>query len=83
MNTIRKTELREILKMLREIKASLEFIPEEFPMADVAELLGISRQAVYAKLMSGDFEPGVEFKYKRGKIYITRSAVSKLKRLRK
>jgi len=51
-------------------------------MSDVAKDRGISRQSLWMRLQNGEFEPEVDFKYIGNKIYIARSAVSRIQRKR-
>ena len=74
--------IQEILSELKEIKQAFIQLPKWFSLSDVVTDKGLSRQAVRAQLLKGDFEPEVDFKYQGNKIYIARSAVSRIRRKR-
>ena len=75
--------LRETHQLLKELKELVAQSPEWIPVSSVAESAGLTSQAVRKRLLGGDFEPEVDFKYSGSRIYIARSAVSRLKRIRK
>ncbi len=79
-------EDRQILIQIRheieQIKRAIMAIPEWISMSDVAKDRGISRQSLWMRLQNGEFEPEVDFKYIGNKIYIARSAVSRIQRKR-
>lgn len=76
-------------ELLIDIKNELVFIkdaflqlPEWFSLSEIAKDKGISRQSLRVKLLSGEFEPEVDFKYNGNKIMIARSAVPRIRRKR-
>ena len=52
-------------------------------VADVAELKGLTPDSIRKKLQNGDFEEGVDFKYKGSKILVNQGAVERIQRQRR
>lgn len=79
------TDREILLQLLNEfqiIKDAFLQLPEWYPLTEIARDKGISRQSLRAKLLNGDFEPEVDFKYEGHKIFIARSAVPRIRRKR-
>lgn len=74
--------LIEILNEFRVIKDAFLQLPEWYSLPEIARDKGITRQSLRTKLLGGDFEPEVDFKYDGHKILIARSAVPKIRRKR-
>ncbi len=74
--------LIELLNEFRAIKDAFLQLPEWYSLPEIARDKGITRQSLRAKLLSGEFEPEVDFKYDGHKILIARSAVPKIRRKR-
>ncbi|QFR49864.1 hypothetical protein FJR48_09035 [Sulfurimonas lithotrophica] len=74
--------LIDIKNELVYIKDAFLQLPEWFPLSEIARDKGISRQSLRTKLLSGEFEPEVDFKYQGNKIMIARSAVPRIRRKR-
>lgn len=74
--------LIQIRQEIEEIKKAVLSIPEWISLGDVARDRGMNRQALWARIQRGEFEPEVDFKYIGNKIYIARSAVSRIQRKR-
>ena len=77
-----KNLLIEIREDIKKIKDALLSIPEWISLSDVAKSKGLTSQAVRKKLIE-HFEPEVDYKYKGTRIYVARSTVSKIKRIRR
>jgi len=77
-----KNILIEIREDIKELKKAFLSIPEWISLSDVANSKGLTSQAVRKKLIE-HFEPEVDYKYKGTRIYVARSTVSKIKRIRK
>lgn len=75
-----KSILIEIREELHAIKEAILYIPRWLSITDIAKDKGISPQAIRQKLISGNFEPEVDFKYIGAKIYVAREALHKIKR---
>jgi hypothetical protein len=74
--------LLQLLSDFQAIKDAFLQLPNWYPLADIAKDKCISRQSLRTKLLSGDFEPEVDFKYDGHKIMIARSAVPRIRRKR-
>lgn len=74
--------LLEILDEFRQIKDAFLQLPEWYPLTEIARDKGISRQSLRTKILNGEFEPEVDFKYDGHKIMIARSAVPRIRRKR-
>jgi len=74
--------LIELLNEFRAIKDAFLQLPEWYSLPEIARDKGITRQSLRTKLLSGEFEPEVDFKYDGHKILIARSAVPKIRRKR-
>ncbi len=77
-----KAFLLEILAELQSIKNAILALPEWISLSDIAEEKGLTRQAIRKQLLSGDYEPDVDFKYIGNKMYVARSVVPRIKRKR-
>lgn len=75
--------LLEVLAELKEIKEAFIQLPEWFPLSELSKDKGLTRQTIRAQLLNGSFEPEVDFKYIGNKIYVARSAVSRITRKRR
>ena len=73
----------ELRKDIKDINEYLRRTPKWIAVAEVARELGLTAQAVRKRLLNGDFEPGVDFKYVGSRILIARSTVPYLVRRRK
>ena len=74
--------LLQILDEFRTIKDAFLQLPEWYPLTEIARDKRISRQSLRTKLLNGEFEPEVDFKYEGHKIFIARSAVPRIRRKR-
>lgn len=74
--------LIQIRQEMEQIKRAVMSIPKWISLTDVARDRGISRQSLYMRIQNGELEPEVDFKYIGNKIYIARSAVSRIQRKR-
>ena len=74
--------LLKILSEFQMIKDAFMQLPEWYPLTEIARDKGISRQSLRSKILSGEFEPEVDFKYEGHKIFIARSAVPLIRRKR-
>ncbi|WP_345993247.1 hypothetical protein [Sulfurimonas sp. HSL-1716] len=74
--------LIQLLNDFQAIKDAFLQLPEWFSLAEIAKDKQMSRQSLRAKLLSGEFEPEVDFKYDGHKIVIARSAVPRIRRKR-
>lgn len=74
--------LIKLLNELQEIKDAFIQLPEWYPLTEIARDKGLTRQSLRSKLLSGEFEPEVDFKYEGHKIFIARSAVPRIRRKR-
>ena len=74
--------LMQILSELHEIKDAFIQLPQWFSLSEISKDKGLTRQTIRAQILNGDFEPEVDFKYQGHKIYIARSAVSRIRRKR-
>lgn len=74
--------LIEIKNELLQIKDAFLQLPEWLPLTEIARDKGMTRQSLRTKLLSGDFEPELDFKYDGHKILIARSAVPRIRRKR-
>jgi len=70
------------LAEIKSIKDAFLQLPEWFTLTEIARDKNISRQSLRAKLLNGEFEPEVDFKYDGHKILIARSAVPRIRRKR-
>ena len=74
--------------LLTEIKA-LEYklsTPDPIqwiPVSAVAEAKGLSADAVRKKLSTGAFKKGIDFKYKKSRIFIHQGAIERIQRKRR
>ena len=82
--------LNKIFKRLEGIERDIESIKEialsEIPWvsaADVALEKGLKTQSVIKQLHNFSFEPEVDYKLIRNRMYIAKRAIFKIKRLRK
>jgi len=74
--------LIQLLNEFREVKDAFLQLPEWYPLSEIARDKGLTRQSLRSKLLSGEFEPEVDFKYEGHKIFIARSAVPRIRRKR-
>ncbi|MDD3597946.1 hypothetical protein [Sulfuricurvum sp.] len=74
--------LIELINEFRELKKAFLQLPEWYSLPEIAHDKGMTRQSLRTKLLNGDFEPEVDFKYDGHKILIARSAVPKIRRKR-
>ncbi len=74
--------LVQLLDEFRQVKDAILQLPEWFSLSEIAKDKGLTRQSLRAKMLSGEFEPEVDFKYDGHKIMIARSAVPKIRRKR-
>jgi predicted transcriptional regulator len=74
--------LMQLLEEFRQIKDAFLQLPEWYPLTEIARDKGMTRQTLRAKVLNGDFEPEVDFKYEGHKIFIARSAVPRIRRKR-
>ena len=72
----------QLLDEFRQIKDAFLQLPEWYSLTEIARDKGLSRQTLRARLLNGEFEPEVDFKYDGHKIYIARSAVPRIRRKR-
>ena len=86
----KKHLLLQVLEKVEEIQKNQEELlrismsqPEWILLSDVARLHGLTTQAVRKRVLNGNYEDGVDYKYIHGRIYIARSAISKFARMRK
>lgn len=66
-----------------EHKLSNKSTVEWISVSAVAQVKGLSADAVRKQLQNGDFEDGVDFKYKGSRIEINQGAVERIQRKRR
>ena len=74
--------LMELLHEITTIKEAILSLPDWISLSDIAEDKGLTRQAVRKQLLTGEYEPDVDFKYVGNKMYVARSVVPRIKRKR-
>lgn len=67
---------------IHDLKEAYIQLPRWYPLGEIAKDKGITRQALRGKLLSGAYEPDVDFKYEGSRIFIARAAVSRISRKR-
>lgn len=56
---------------------------EWFPVSIIAELNGLTPDAIRKQLQNGDFEEGIDFKKPNGRIMINQGAIGRIHRKRR
>ena len=81
---VRLTEmLYDMNERLKSNKDILVNLPQWHSVRAVADAKGLTSDAVRKQLQSGDFEEGVDFKYKGSNIEINQGAVGRIQRKRR
>ena len=87
MNTDKKIDL--ILQFIKAIKENTNIVSESnlsvewIPVSIVAADKGLTSDAVRKQLKNGDFEEGVDFKYKGSRIEVHQGAIGLIRRKRR
>ncbi|RLA80270.1 MAG: hypothetical protein DRG78_11320 [Epsilonproteobacteria bacterium] len=73
------SSLKESVNEVSESTQGIEWVP----VAIVADLKGLTADAIRKQLKSGDFEEGVDFKYKGSRIEVHQGAIGRIRRKRR
>lgn len=75
-------KVQAVEKRIENIEEILMYTPDWVSIAEIAETTGLEPQSVRKQIKS-NFEPEVDFKVMRNKMFVTRRVVSLIKRKRK
>jgi hypothetical protein len=75
-------EAQRTRKDMEDVKRLIMSIPPWISASDIAKDRGMQTQSVIKQVTSKNFEPAVDFKFIGNKMYLARSAVYRIQRIR-